>query len=158
MRRREFLGLVGGAAAAWPLAARAQQAAVPVIGFIGTELPEPYADRLRAFQQGLKETGFVEGKNIAVEYRWAQGQHDRLPELAAELGTPTGRRNRRNWWRTYATGGEPTPQSAEAAPERSLSCSPLPATPLERAWSRASTDRAVTPPVSPYLAVLSECS
>ena len=78
---------------------------VPVIGFIGTELPEPYADRLRAFRQGLKETGFVEGQNVAVEYRWAQGQYDRLPELAAELV-------RRQVAVIAATGGEPSPQSA----------------------------------------------
>ena len=89
-------------------AARAQQAAVPLIGFIGTELPEPYADRLRAFRQGLKETGFVEGQNVAVEYRWAQGRFDRLPALAAELAS-------RPVAVIAATGGEPSPQSAKAA-------------------------------------------
>ena len=85
MRRRDFLRLLGGTAAAWPVVARAQQTALPVIGFMGSESPDLYADRLRAFRQGLKETGFVEGQNVAVEYRWAQGQYDRYPEFAAEL-------------------------------------------------------------------------
>jgi putative tryptophan/tyrosine transport system substrate-binding protein len=84
MRRREFIALVGGVAA-WPHAGRSQQSAMPVIGYLGAQSPAVFASRVRAFRQGLAELGFVEGRNVAIEFRWAEGQHNRLAALAAEL-------------------------------------------------------------------------
>src|SRR5262245_44990203 len=85
MRRREFIALLGGGVVGWPLAASAQQPAMPVIGFLDIRSPDGMRDRLRAFREGLKDSGYVERENVAIEYRWAENQLDRTPELAAEL-------------------------------------------------------------------------
>jgi len=85
VRRREFITLLGGTTVGWPLRARAQHPATSIVGFLGSDSPDQYADRLRALRDGLKATGYTEGQNVVVEYRWAEGHNDRLPALAAEL-------------------------------------------------------------------------
>jgi len=108
MKRRVFIALLGSAAATWPLAVRAQHLATPVIGLLGTRLTDEYVDRLGAFHQGLKDTGYVEGQNVSIDYRWAEGQSDRLPALAAELV-------RRQVDVIVTTGGPPATLAAKTA-------------------------------------------
>jgi ABC-type uncharacterized transport system substrate-binding protein len=108
MRRREFITLLGGAAAGWPLAVHAQQPNMPMVGFMSTLSPESISGPVAGFHQGLKETGYREGQNLTIEYRWAQGHYDRLPELAADLV-------RRRVAVLVASGGDPSPQIARAA-------------------------------------------
>jgi putative ABC transport system substrate-binding protein len=136
LRRREFITLIGGAAVAWPLAAWAQQP-VPTIGFLGAVSPAGFSPRLQAFHQGLKDTGYAEGANLAVEYRWADNQLDRLPDMAADLV-------RREVAVIVAGGGTVPAIAAKAATNTIRSCLRFPKTPSSWALSPASPGPAAT--------------
>ena len=116
IRRRDFLTLVGSTAVGWTFAVRAQQPTLPVIGYLSSTSSGPYAPFVAAFQQGLKETGFVVGQNVTIEYRWAEGQFDRLPALAADLV--------RRQVAVIAVGGGGSPRSPQRKrPQLFRSCS-----------------------------------
>jgi len=108
MKRRKFIALLGGAAAMWPLAAWAQQPSMPVVGFISSRSPDESASAVVAFRQGLAEAGYVEGQNVEITFRWAEGHYDRLPMMAADLA-------RRQVTAILATGGNPPVFAVKAA-------------------------------------------
>ena len=139
MRRREFIAVIGGGAVAWPLAARAQQPALPVIGFLSARSPEDSVQVLEAFHQGLGDGGFVSGRNVEVEYRWARGDYGRLPTLASEIV-------KQRVAVLVATGGDASARAAKEATTTIPVVSTRVAIRSKTASSRASTGRAATSP------------
>jgi putative tryptophan/tyrosine transport system substrate-binding protein len=139
MRRREFITLLGGSAVAWPLATRAQQPAMPVIGFLGAGSPQSDAFRVAAVRQGVIEAGYVEERNVAFEYRWAEDQYERLPALAAELV-------RREVAVIVTVGGNTSAVAAKSATATIPIVFEIGGDPIQWALSPASIGRAVTSP------------
>ena len=139
MRRREFISLLGGAAVTWPLAALAQQAAMPVIGYLSSRSPDDTTHLLAGFRQGLADGGFIERQNVTIEYRWALGQYDRLPELATELA-------RLPVLVVVSTGGEPAALAAKAATSTIPIVFATGTDPVKLVWLRATIGPAGMPP------------
>jgi putative tryptophan/tyrosine transport system substrate-binding protein len=137
MRRRDFIKVIGGATATWSLAVRAQQPAMPVVGFLSSRSAGESAGVVAAFYQGLREAGFIEGQNLAIEFRWAEGRYDRLPALAADL---VGLRVAA----LFAAGGDPSARAAKATTSTIPIVFSAVNDPSAWVWSPASTGRVAT--------------